>query len=205
MKKESFTNIKNLKMLKNFLLFIMLQSLQYINTKKLDSTSFCIVSEKECKGSYESNGKYKVECTNSCPNQFSHLCGKERCSVSRATCEKYEYIYSFQNFFTKSIIHGEQAKKLFDFNIAIKKCPFKKRVWKTNQVCLNNAECHNKNVVKIQHVNFVMLKKHICPCPTKYGFHCGKNHCAVDAKACNDLYARKSQIVGLKKCQTNTF
>ena len=162
-------------MLRLLLLFIILESV--LSDNKLHLGNLCLASEKNCTGLYDSNKKYKVDCVKICPSKFPYLCGvkKERCSVDKSTCKKYEYLSGYQAFFTKSFIQGENLKKLLDFNKFIRKCPLNKRVWNAEHICLNKAKCFLKNTVKIQYINIPLVKKQHCPCPKKFGFHCGKN------------------------------
>jgi len=177
----------------------------------IKSTDFCALKQKECKGYYNENQIYKIECNSiKCHGAFRHNCVSNICSNKVTECSKYNKMNTYFNILDTirsidTILYAKnlnQTKKIKLFNYNIKDCNNKIYKFKKNDFCINGKNCLVKRKIgNIYGFNYIYGKNEIfrgteCHCPSEQSFKCGKL-CAIDSNAC-DYYRTKKNIKNFK-------
>ncbi len=165
-----------------FLFFLTINS-----TICLKSTDLCTLKQKECKGFYDEQENYHIEChLVKCYGSFNYECDTYICSRNKTECDEYKRLNVHINNLTNEKQANSDPKiaannlkeiaKFKMFNRVIQECPIKIYEFNSNDFCLNEINCIEKNL---------NLNKEIdCKCPTNHSFVCTK-YCATDSAACD--------------------
>lgn len=165
-----------------FLFFLTINS-----TICLKSTDLCTLKQKECKGFYDEQENYHIEChLVKCYGSFNYECDTYICSRNKTECDEYKRLNVHINNLTNEKQANSDPKiaannlkeiaKFKMFNRVIQECPIKIYEFNSNDFCLNEINCIEKNL---------NLNKEIdCKCPTNHSFVCTK-YCTTDSNACD--------------------
>jgi len=165
-----------------FLFFLTINS-----TICLKSTDLCTLKQKECKGFYDEQENYHIEChLVKCYGSFNYECDTYICSRNKTECDEYKRLNVHINNLTNEKQANSDPKiaannlkeiaKFKMFNRVIQECPIKIYEFNSNDFCLNEINCIEKNL---------NLNKEIdCKCPANHSFVCTK-YCATDSAACD--------------------
>ena len=200
-----------------FILFLI--SFQRFNS--LRSNDFCNLVKKECKGVYDSNDNYKVDCQqDSCPKSHIYSCGETRCAKNLTKCKNYLEITAdtnrFSSRFRRSFLEIKYKEKVKNFERKMPNCTSKQYVYKTSDVCFRVRNCFKKDEIKFafdMNGMKMYLKQNTnrfdCPCKGSLTFVCNHNrnkYCSLNQYACdsfNSEHNKSSYLISIRKCRNN--
>lgn len=182
-------------------IFCLIQSLNSIG-----SNHFCIVSEKQCTGSYDVKNNYRINCTNLCHGEYQVPCGKDMCATTSVVCDEHINITQIFKSLFKALKYNLEKKKFETFNKHIKRCPVMAHRWQPSDVCMTGLNCMQliKFPMRIGNINVPRRVK--CKCPSEYSFMCDDQFCASHMKACSaflekEINDRNEALnYGIKEC-----
>ena len=175
----------------NIIFFLLLFTLHL--TLSLKSTDFCIPKQKECKGYYDKQQNYQINCESiKCKNnnKFKYECKANHiCSNNITECNNYNRMYSFMKIliikhhiiFSTNHLNRINKFKLFEKNVS--DCE-SNRIFKSDNFCVNGLNCVEKIKIMKSFGNKYNTKKSECKCPANKSFKCEK-YCSTDSIACN--------------------
>ncbi len=175
-------------------------------TLSLESTDFCKLEQKVCKGHYDVKQNYQIKCgLNDCPEKFSIKCSINICSNNKTECKVLKQLNSYVNY-----VLGKQDKinpKIEERNKFIKHtqvCENKIYKYDSNDFCFAGMNCI-KRFVSLSGMGYNYVNKKIdCKCPNEYSFKCGK-YCTIDSNACDHYKSNENKILFTKinKCSNH--
>ena len=106
------------------------------------SEGICEKTEEICKGTYDPNNKYKVNCaiSSKCPNRMSYTCVQKYCTKNRTYCHEFK----------KRLDQTVRRMYVFQFK-DMKACYNSKYVWNKIDVCVNKFNCMTTNHIQKLH------------------------------------------------------
>lgn len=166
----------------------------------LSPSDLCLATEKQCKGSYDSNNNFKVECSKSkCESPYGYQCGTEHCSTSENTCKKFlDFRYKLKSL--RSLKSRMAIEKIFEIEMkkyelfikVLKECQVSKYEWQPSDMCANGLNCRLRQELPLRYGEISFLQTPIdCPCDGSYTYECGKDYCAKDKTACDGFLTMK--------------
>ena len=178
----------------------------------IKSTDFCVLKQKECKGYYNENQIYKIECNSiKCHGAFRYDCVSNICTNKVTECSKYKKMNTYFNILNTirsidTILYAKnlnQTIKIKTFNHNIKDCNNKIYKFQKNDFCINGKNCLVKRKIgNIFSFNYVYGKTIFrgteCHYPNEQSFKCGKL-CTIDSNACNYVLQIKEKYKKFQK------
>lgn len=155
-------------------------------TLSIKTIELCINTEKECKGFYDSNKKYRVICgPTKCNGEYGYKCGLSYCTVDRDSCDDFRY----SRFLFETVMnHYSNLEKMGKYKKVIgvvKDCPLVKYNWTPKDVCINKDFCIHKFAIPMR-IGVVKVQKKIdCHCTGNYSYICGDDYCSINQAACD--------------------
>jgi hypothetical protein len=164
----------------------------------LKNIDFCIRKQQECKGFYDIQHNYHIQCDLiKCNGAFKNDCGFNICSKNKNNCNHYFYFYSnlaltipnIDAFF--ALRDFEKQKKFQLFNKQIPDCKNEIYKFESKDFCSNKGNCFMiNNYFNRLAINRKITHKIDCKCPSKQSLKCGKN-CATNSIACDFINSNK--------------
>lgn len=173
---------------------------------KLMSFQICIRSKQECRGHYDSKNNYLIKCQKyECQKEFNQSCGLNYCSSSEQSCE------NFNNLRAKILARnkhfsGGGIRDYKNFIINAKKCSFIDEKLTTNDVCIRNKICVQKNSITYPTGVVKFYRKVDCKCNDEHSYICQTDYCSKNENKCEQFKLIKanskneSLTLGFKYC-----
>ena len=157
----------------------------------LKSSDLCNLVEKECKGEYDPNFNYKINCEPiSCHGEYSYECG-DKCAKDKTTCSNYQ-VFRFSNqrnlkdiYSFLSIFRINDKVSFKDFLQNIPTCPERKYEFKLNHICLSGTHCYEKIKLYRGFKHEYVYRKMNCSCEGIYNYECNNSYCSINKKSCD--------------------
>lgn len=180
------------------LIFALVSILFLKSVISIKTNDFCKNIDTNCTGSYDSKYNYKTHCTNfKCQGKHAYQCGLNKCSIDKQSCGLYNKILMMIKQFERSALFGNKLSSFDAFNSKILKCvSMSKYTLKASDICKSGINCFEKQKFLKRYGRTESIKKIDCFCRGKYNYHCGKDFCSVDSKACHtfNLILKKSNV-----------
>lgn len=195
-------------MVKIFYFSLLILQMVFSTRNCLKPSDICIISDTECKGTYDKNHNYEEKCgIVKCEGKFHYQCANNKCTIDQITCEHLNKISFSLRSFRNLRMYQTQLSKYQDFVKHIKNCPSIEHKWLPIDLCLNGKNCFFKQVLRLKSGKINVIKETECPCSGDYTYHCGYDYCAVNKMGCEKFKSIKNEstslLIDIKRCNND--
>jgi hypothetical protein len=170
----------------------------------LKQNEICKHNQEECKGTYNSQNIYNIECKKTkCEASHQFKCNQIYCTKNARSCIDF-YNLNRPSF---SILRLPQRKNSHSLSSKqIKDCKLKEYKLNEKDFCLTDKSCTlfkkktKSSMINSDHSSTEMI---ICPCRGKLNYHCGFKYCTINNLACkhlSKLLIKNKSFNYFKKC-----